>query len=69
MEDWKEFYPDAAEAHLRKKLEQMGGPINVQVYVDTNHTGKLEKKRFQLGILIYVNNKLINFYSKRYNTD
>ena len=32
------------------------------------HAGKLEKRISYSGILIYVNNELINIYSKRKNT-
>ena len=68
MEDWKESYPDAAEAHPRKKLEPLGGPVTVRVYVGVNYAGNLKNKRSHSGILIYVNNELIKFYSKRQNT-
>ena len=68
MEDFKEFYPDASEAHPRKKLEPLGGSVTVWVFVDDNHEGNLENRRSHSGILIYVNNTLINFHSKRQNT-
>ena len=68
MEDRKEFYPDATEAHPRNNLEPMGEPVTVWVYVYTDHAGNLANRRYHSGILIYVNNALINFYSKRQNT-
>ena len=68
MEYWKKFYPDAVKAHPSKKLELLGETVTVQVYVDVKHAGKLEKRISYSGILIYVNNELINIYSKRKNT-
>ena len=67
LEDWKDFYPDAAEAHLRKNLEPLGEPVTVWVYVGANHAGNLENRRFHSGILIYVKNSLINLYNKIQN--
>ena len=63
-----DFYPDAEESHLRKKFEPLGRTVIIQVYVDTNHAGKLGKRRPHSGILVYVNSSLINFYIKRQNT-
>ena len=64
LEEWKDIYPDVAEAHTRKKLEPPGEPVTIQVYVDANHAGNLENSISQSGILICVNNALMNFYSK-----
>ena len=62
---WKNFYPDAAEDHLRKKLEPLRGPVTFWIYVYMNNAGNLANGRSQSGILIYVNNIMINFYRKR----
>ena len=64
MEDWKDFYLDAEEDHLKKKLELLGGPVTVGVYVDANQAGNLANRRSHSGILIYFNNEMINFYRK-----
>ena len=69
MEDRKESYPDAAEDHPIKKLEPLGEPVTVWVYVDKNHAGNLANRKYHSEILIYVNTALIKFYSKRQNTD
>ena len=68
LEYWNEFYPDASEAHMRKKLEPLGEPVTVRVYEDSNHAGNLANRRYHSGVLIYVNNVLINFYRKIHNT-
>ena len=44
LEYWKDFYPAAAEAHQRKKLEPLGEPDTIWVYVDANHAGNLENR-------------------------
>ena len=49
-------------------MEPLGGAFTVWVYVDVNHVGNLENRRSHSGILIYVNNVLLNFYIKRQNT-
>ena len=67
LEDCKEFYPDAAEVHTMKKLELLGRTVTHLFYVDTNHPGNLANRRSHSGVLIYVKNALINFYSNRYN--
>ena len=67
MKYWKNFYLDEAEDRLRKNLEPLGETVTFWVYVDANHAGNLSNRRSQSGILIYVNNELINFYSKRQN--
>ena len=68
MEYRKDFYPDAVEDHLSKKLEPLREPVTLWVYVDSNHAGKLANRFYQSIILIYVNNALVNFYIKRQNT-
>ena len=49
-------------------MELLGEPVTVWVCVDENHEGNLANRRSHLGILIYVNNAMINFYRKRHNT-
>ena len=68
MKYWKDYYPDAEKPHTRNKLEPLGEPVTDWVYVDSNHAGNLENRRYHSWILIYVNNALIKFYSKRQNT-
>ena len=68
MDDWKDFYPDAAEANSRGEMEPLWGSVTVQVYVDANHAGNLANRRSHSGVPLYVGNSLINLYSKRQNT-
>jgi hypothetical protein len=68
LEQWREFYPDARE-HVPKNMpEPMGNVVRTSVYVDANHAGNLANRRSHTGVLLYVNNALISWYSKRQNT-
>jgi hypothetical protein len=68
LEQWREFYPDARE-HVPKNMpEPMGNVVTTSVYVDANHAGNLANRRSHTGVLLYVNNALISWYSKRQNT-
>jgi hypothetical protein len=49
--------------------EPLGNPVVIATYVDANHAGNLANKRSHTGILIYVNNALIHWYSKWQNTE
>ena len=48
--------------------EALGKYILIKYYVDANHTGNIANKKSHSGIIIYVNNKPIIWYSKRQNT-
>lgn len=67
-EEWIDFYPDAAELLPTNMLEPLGKCVKVRAWVDANHAGNLVNRRSHSGILIYVNNAPIVWYSKRQNT-
>ena len=46
----------------------LGNAVVIKVYVDANHAGNLANRRSHTGILTYVNNAPIIWYSKRQNT-
>jgi len=46
----------------------LGNPVCIRAYVDANHAGNLANRRSHTGILIYVNNAPVVWYSKRQNT-
>ncbi len=48
--------------------EALGRAVKVLCYVDANHAGNMANRRSHSGILIYVNNAPIIWYSKRQNT-
>ena len=68
LDEWKNFYPDDQEIMPKHMPEAVGKYIAIKSYVDDNHTGKMAKRRSHSGIIIYVNNAPIIWYSKRQNT-
>lgn len=68
VEHWQEFYPDAGDPVVIGAPEPLGNPVDIAAYVDANHAGDLANRRSHTEILIFVNNALILWYSKRQNT-
>jgi len=66
--EWADFYPEACEQVPRNMPEALGKAVRVSCYVDANHAGNMANRRSHSGILIYVNNAPIIWYSKRQNT-
>ena len=48
--------------------EPRGLDVTIIDFVDANHAGNLANRRSHTGILIYVNNSPVLWYSKRQNT-
>ena len=67
-QEWKDFYHDAREEMPIKMPEPLGNPVQTLAYVDANHAGNMKTRRSHSGILIYVNQAPIVWYSKRQNT-
>ena len=67
MEQWQVFYLDAEELMPRNMTEPLGKLVRIRTYVDANHAGNLTNRRSHTGIIIYVNNAPIIWYSKRQN--
>ena len=67
-DEWKDFYNEAEEQLPIRGPEPLGNPVRLSAYVDANHAGNLMTRRSHSGILIYMNNAPIIWYSKRQNT-
>ncbi len=68
-EEWLDFYPDAEELRPRNAPEPLGNDIVIRVlYVDANHAVNLKNRRSHTGLIIYVNNSPIMWFSKRQKT-
>jgi len=67
-EDWKEFYPDAEEEMPPNRPKPRGKAVAISCFVDANHAGNVVTRRSHTGILIYVQNAPIIWFSKRQNT-
>jgi hypothetical protein len=66
--DWKEFYGDVQEEMPPKMPKARGNPVTISAFVDANHAGNVVTRRSHTGIILYVQNAPIVWYSKRQNT-
>ena len=66
--DWSDFYGNVAEELPPRMPEPKGKPVITSCFVDANHAGNVVTRRSHSGILLYVNNAPIVWYSKRQNT-
>jgi len=67
--DWLQSIYGKGEEELPPKMpEPLGKPVYVTAMVDASHGGDKLTFRSHTGILIYMNNSPIEFYSKRQNT-
>ena len=64
-EEWTDFYPEARKEFPARMPEPLGNPTHVTAYVDANHAGNSKTRRSHTGILIYINQAPIIWYSKR----
>ena len=48
--------------------EALGKYIVIKAYVDANHAGNIENRRSHSGVIIYLNNAPVIWYSKLQNT-
>jgi hypothetical protein len=65
--DWSEFYLDAEDAIPREAPEPRGVLVVTSCFVDSDHAGCRLTRWSHTGILIFVNNVLILWNSKRQN--
>jgi hypothetical protein len=66
--DWKEFYREVQEELPPKMPKPWGQRVTISAFVDANHAGNKVTRRLHTGIIIYVQNAPILWYSKRQNT-
>ena len=48
--------------------EDIGKYVVIKNYVDSNHAGNMENRRSHYGIILYINNAPITWYSKLQRT-
>ena len=63
--DWAGFYPDAKEDIPADAPEPLGNPVQMTVFVDSDHAGDLITRRSRTGVLIYLNRAPVTWYSKK----
>ena len=66
--DWGSFYGDQKEEMPPKMPEPRGESVRISCFVDADHAGNTVTRRSHTGIMIFVNNALIAWFSKRQNT-
>ena len=68
FDNWKEFYPDAAEQLPDNMPVPFGKKARITAYVDADHAHDTVTRRSVTAILIFVNNTPVRWYSKRQRT-
>ena len=66
--DWSETYGNLIEEFPPKMPKARGNPVVISCFVDSDHAGNKVTRRSHTGIILWVNNAPIIFYSKRQNT-
>ena len=66
--DWVDFYGDTVEEDSPQIPEPMGEPLTTSTFVDSDHASNVITRRSHTGILLFVCNGLIKYFSKRHNT-
>jgi hypothetical protein len=66
--DWKPFYGNVEEQKPDDAPFPLGLPVEISCFVDANHAGNLITRRSHTGIIIFVQNAPILWFSKKQNT-
>ena len=66
--DWKDFYGDVEEELPPRMPVPRGIPVIISAFVDADHAGNVVTRRSHTGIIIFVQNASIIWFSKRQNT-
>ena len=66
--NWTEFYPDAEEQLPHNMPSPKGKEARITCYVDADHAHDQVNRRSVTGILLFVNNMPVRWYSKRQKT-
>ena len=64
-DEWKYFYPYSHEMIPMHMPEVLSKYVVIKSYVGDNHAGNIANRRLHSGIIVYVNNSPIIWYSKR----
>jgi hypothetical protein len=65
--NWSEFYGDVQEEMPLKMPKVRGNLVTISAFVDANHAGNVMNRQSHTGIILYVQNAPIVWYSKRQN--
>jgi hypothetical protein len=65
---WREFYGDLSEELPPGMPEPRGRAVDITCFVDADHAGNVITRRSHTGIIIFVQNAPIIWFSKKQNT-
>jgi Reverse transcriptase (RNA-dependent DNA polymerase) len=65
--DWRDFYGEIVEENPIGMQSPLGRSVQNSCFVDANHAGNVVTRQSHTGILIYVQNAPIIWYSKKQN--
>ena len=65
---WKYFYGDVEVELPPKMAEPRGNVVSIIAFVDANHAGNFVTRQSHSGIILFVHNAPIVWFSKRQNT-
>jgi hypothetical protein len=65
---WQEFYRGAEEAIPPNALKPRGKEIDLRAFVDSDHAGDKTNRRSRTGFMIFIQNSLICWLSKKQST-
>jgi hypothetical protein len=65
--DWKAFYGDIKEPEPVGAPEPLGQAVTISCFCDANHAGNVITRRSHSGIIIFVQNAPIIWFSKKQN--
>jgi hypothetical protein len=66
--DWSTFYAGAKEELPPNMPEARGNPVQINCFTDADHSGNRITRRSHTGIMIFVNQAPVIWYSKAQNT-
>jgi hypothetical protein len=64
-EDWKAFYGEVKEAIPPNAPPARGRSVMIQIYIDADHAANMCTRRSRTGYVQFVNNAVINWFSKK----
>jgi hypothetical protein len=67
-EHWRDFYRDITEELTPRMPEPLGRAMDITCFVDADHAGNIITRRSHTGILIFLQNAPIIWFSKKQNT-
>jgi hypothetical protein len=68
IQDWSDFYPDAAQDIPSNAPEPRGMAVQINAFIDASHARNKVTRHSHTGILIYLNKAPIIWYSKAQRT-